>query len=190
MEKYKRIYYKEDPFFVFELEKNIATFKAIRGLTPKIYANIPGRIYLFFIPEGSHTIEVRDWTVFKGEEIRIKQRYLRRLEEENIRYSRVFRLNKIKDSSAIVVDTVLNNEIEVPLSEVYIPASTRLLRNFGVFDDLYAFTSFKEAKEMTEFRFLERALQVLLPNSREFTVRIGLTDTVFRRVLFRIGERI
>lgn len=58
--------------FVLELDKGFAKFKAIRGLMPKIYANAPGIVYLFLVPDGSHIVEVQDWTAFIGEEVKIK----------------------------------------------------------------------------------------------------------------------
>ena len=189
-EKGKRIYYKDDnPIFVLKVEKNIATFKAIRGLMPKIYANVPGTIYLFSIPDGSHVIEVHHWNAFIGEEVKIKRSYLEELDKDGIRYSKVFKLEKVENSNAVVIDVIFNNTLRVPLSEVYIPASTRLLHKFGVLETLQAFTSFRERKGMTEYKFLEIALESILPNKEEFTLKVGLTNVVFHKMLFELEEK-
>ena len=185
-EKGKRVYYKEDdPIFVLKVKKNNATFKAIRGLMPKIYASVPGTIYLFFVPDGSHVIEVHDWNAFIGEEVKIKRGYLEELDKRGVRYSKVFKLENLEDNGAIVTDVILNSTLKVPLSEVYVPANTRLLHKFGVLETLQAFTSFRERKEMTEYKFLEIVLEKILPDKEEFTLKVGLTDIVFHRVSFR-----
>ncbi len=191
-EKGKRIYYRDDSTFVLKVKKNIATFKAIRGLMPKIYANVPGTIYLFFIPDGSHVIEVNDWNAFIskfiGEEVKIKQSYLEEPDKRGVRYSKVFKLENLKNNNAIVTDVILNSTLKVPLSEVYVPANTRLLHKFGVLETLQAFTSFRENKEMTEYKFLEIALEKILPNKEKFTLKVGLTDIVFYRMSFKLEE--
>ncbi|MEB3779053.1 MAG: hypothetical protein GSR85_02305 [Desulfurococcales archaeon] len=188
-EKGKRIYYKDDPIFVLKVKKRkIATFKAIRGLMPKIYANVPGTIYLFFVPDGSHVIEVHDWNAFMGEEVKIKRGYLEELDKRGMSYSKIFKLENLEDNNAIVTDAILNVTLKVPLSEVYVPANTRLLHKFGVSETLQAFTSFRERKEMTEYRFLEIVLEKILPDKEEFTLKVGLTDVVFHRVSFRLEE--
>ena len=188
-EKGKRIYYRDDPIFALKVEKNIATFKAIRGLMPKIYANVPGTIYLFFIPDGSHVIEVNDWNAFiGGEEVKIKRGYLEELDKRGIKYSKVFKFENLEDNNAIVTDIIFNSTLKVPLSEVYIPANTRLLHKFDVLETLQAFTSFRENKEMTEYKFLEIALEKILPNKEEFTLKVGLTDIVFHRMSFKLEE--
>jgi len=190
-EKGKRIYYKEaDPIFVLEVKKSAATFKAIRGLMPKIYANVLGIIYLFFVPDGSHIIEVHDWNAFIGEKVKIKRSYLEELNKRGIKYPNVFRLENLEYDSAIVTNEILDSKLKVPLSEVYVPANTRLLCRFDVLETLQAFTSFRERKEMAEYKFLETALEKILPYKEEFTLKVGLTDTVFHRVLFRLEEEI
>ncbi|MGB9959867.1 MAG: hypothetical protein ACPLKQ_05040 [Candidatus Bathyarchaeales archaeon] len=193
MEKGKRICYNiEDPFFVLKIKGNIAVFKAIRGLMPKVYANVPEKIYLFFVPDGKHVIEVLDWKAFKGEEVKIRLHYLEELDKKNITYSKVFKLEDISNNDAEIMDAILNNKLKVPLNNIYVPASARILSKFGVLEDLQAFTSFREkiekegaTKEMTEYKFLEKALEKLLPDKNEFTLRVGLTDLIFRRVSFR-----
>ena len=189
-EKGKRIYYKDDPIFVSKVKKSIATFKAIRGLMPKIYANVPGTIYLFFVPDGSHVIEVHDWNAFIGEEVKIKRGYLEELDKRGVKYSKVFKLENLEGNNAIITDIILNSTLKVPLSEVYIPANTKLLHKFGVLETLQAFTSFREKKEMTEYKFLEIALEKILPDKEEFTLKVGLTDIVFHRMSFKLEEEI
>lgn len=189
--KEKRVYYKDDdPTFVLNIKEDMATFRAIRGLTPKVYAgNVPGITYLFFVPEGKHFIEAHNWVPFVGEEIKIKRRYLEELEKRNISYSKVFQLKEVKGNNAIVSDKFLNRTIEVPLDEIYIPATTGLLDKFGVFEALQAFTSFKEEdKGITEYKFLEIALGKILPSKEEFTLKVGLTDITFRRIYFGLEE--
>jgi len=188
-EKNKRIYYKEDdPVFVLKVKKNFATFKAIRGLMPKIYANVPGIIYLFFVPDGSHMIEVHDWNAFIGEEVKLKRSYLEELNKNGIRYPSVFKLENLEYNNAIVTNEILDGKLKVPLSKVYIPANTRLLCKFDVLETLQAFTSFRERKGMAEYKFLETALEKILPDKEEFTLKVGLTDIVFHRVSFRLEE--
>lgn len=196
-EKGKRVYYKPgDPLFVLDIKRNVATFRAIRGLMPKIYAgNVPGILYLFFVPDGAHFVEVHDWNAFVGEEIKIKQNYLRKLDKEGIKYSKVFRLESIKDDNAIVIDSILNNKLIVPLDNIYVPANVKLLHRFGVLGTLQAFTSFRlyslgkdEVSEMTEYKFLEMALGEILPNKEKFTLRIGLTKITFHRLTFKLEE--
>lgn len=189
-EKGKRIYYIDNNVFLSKAEKNVAVFKAIRGLMPKVYANVPGTIYLFFVPDGSYVIEVREWNAFIGEEVRIKRGYLEKLDKVGVRYSKVFKLKSVEGNNAIVTDIILNNTLNVPLSEVYVPASTRLLHRFGVLEVLQAFTSFREKEEMAEYKFLEIALENILPNKEEFTLKVGLTDVVFHRMTFEIEEEI
>lgn len=189
VEKGKRIYYKEgDPIFVLEIKKDIATFKAIRGLMPKVYANVSGTIYLFLVPDGSHVIEIYDWNAFKGEEVKIKRDYLKELEKGGKSCSMVFELKDLKDDNAKVTDVILRRTLEVPLNEVYVPANVRLLRKFGVLETLQAFTSFRERKEMSEYKFLEAVLEKILPNKEEFTLKVGLTDVVFHRMSFELEE--
>jgi len=189
VEKGKRIYYKEDdPVFVLKVKKNFATFKAIRGLMPKIYANVPGIIYLFFVPDGSHIIEVHDWNAFMGEKVKMKRSYLEELNKKGIKYPNVFRLESLEYNNAIVTNEILDSKLKVPLSEVYVPANTRLLHKFGMSESLQAFTSFRESKEMTEYKFLETTLEKILPDEEEFTLKVGLTDIVFHRVSFRLEE--
>jgi len=184
-EKGKRIYYKkDDPYFVLEIRKPEATFKAIRGLNPKVYANIPGKLQLFFIPDGSHIIEVHDWNAFVDEKIKVKQKYLRELNEKDKIYSKVFKLKKVKDNIALIDDLIYNKTLEAPLENIYVPANTHVLHKFEVLKDLQAFTSFRENENMTEYKFLERALSSLLPNIETFSLKIGLTEVTFHRVLF------
>jgi len=194
VEKGKKVYYgPNDPTFTLEIKKKEATFRAIRGLMPKVYAgNIPGIVYLFFVPEGSHVIEVHDWKAFIGAEVKIMKAYLEELDRKNIRYSKVFMLEKVEEYDAIVNDLILNSRLRIPLTQIYIPAETKLLHNFGVLETLQAFTSFRQRNfingEDTEYRFLERALEKILPSKDEFTLKIGLTDVIFRRVMFRLRE--
>ena len=193
LEKGKRIYYKQDdPCFVFEVERDFAVFKAIRGLMPKVHADIPHSIYLFFVTDGSHIIEVKDWKRFAGEQVKIRLGYLEEQKKKqnipnNISHSDIFKLESVEDNNANINDVTSNTNLFVPLSEIYVPATTRLLRKFDVFKQLLTFTSFREDENKAEYKFLEKALEKILPNSKEeFTLRVGLTDVVFSRVPFEL----
>ena len=187
LERGKRVYYKEaEPFFVYEPKNDLAVFKAIRGLMPKVYVDIPISIYLFFVPDGSYIVEVKDWKKLVGEQVKIRRRYLEEQNMTNINYSKVFMLKDVKDNNAIIIDETFKTELKVPLSEIYVPANTTVLSKFGVFKQLLAFTSFRDYENKAEYKFLEKALEIILPNKEEFTLRIGLTDVVFRRIEFEL----
>ena len=167
-------------------------FKAIRGLTPKVYAgNVPGLLYLFFIPDGSHIVEVHDWKKFIGEEIKVKGTYLQELIKKHVRCSKFFKLKEVKGENAIIEDIIFNFELTVPLNQIYAPANTRLLYKFDVLKVLQGFTSFRinsGGGETTEYKFLEKALEEFLTNKEIFQLKIGLTNVIFHKVKFGLGE--
>ena len=189
IEKGKRIFYKNDPLFIREVRKREATFKAIRGLRPKIYAgSVPDLVYIFLTPEGTHVVEVSNWRAFLNQQVKIKKKHLKELASRGINYSRIFKLVDIKTDQALVRDLYYGKSFEVSLDEIYIPATTKLLNKFNVLQNLQAFTSFRETQEMTEYRFLDKALNEALSNAEAFTLKVGLTDVTFRRIYFEEGE--
>jgi len=190
IEKGKRIFYKNKPIFVREVRTHDAIFRAVRGLRPKIYAGaVPGFAYIFLTPEGAHIIEVNEWEAFLGQQVKIKRNYLKELTNRGINYSNIFKLEDIITNIALVKDLYYDKLLKVPLNQIYVPATTKLLSKFNVLDSLQAFTSFRESEQMTEYGFLDNALNEALVDAQSFKLEVGPTDVTFCRIYFEEDEK-
>ena len=185
-ENYRKVYYiPNNKLFEDKVEKEYATFRGIRGLMPRVYAgNVKGHIYIFFMSEGSYMIDVGNWEKFLKEEVKIRKRYIKK---HKLNLSKHLILEKLLENEKAQIKDVVNNiSIEVPLSEIYIPASTPILNKHDVLKYLYRFTSYKDDDTKTEYNFIESSLnKIFSHNTDNFSLKIGLTEVLFEKMLFK-----
>lgn len=142
-ERYRRIYFKDDPFFVKEHvdDDRQAVYTAIRGIRPKAYAgSVAEKIMLFFVPDGRYQIKVSDLSKWIGKPVILPQEVSQQL-------SNRVKLKAVTDDNAIVEDEINKKTIKVSASYVSIPANSSILSEVGVYPQFLRFNSFMDVGE-------------------------------------------
>ncbi len=183
----KRVVFKDDSDLfvkVVQDQDRKAQYVARRGLRVKVHAGIfPGKILVFFTPEGSHEIKVFDYSGWINKPVKVKSiKYKQELGLSDNLLVKSIR----EDGKVVVYDQTNNKEYLFDSNQIYIPASSRILAEVGVFDELLRFTSFQD---MGEDIFLEKALNDIFGKGEEISLKYkNRVNIKLNKIMFKISE--
>jgi len=183
----KRVVFKDDSDLfvkVIQDQDRKSQYIARRGLRVKVHAGVfPGRILVFFTPEGSYEIKVFDYSAWINKPVRIKSiKY-----KQDLGISKNLLVKNVREYGKIVAyDQTNGKEYFFDPDQIYIPASPRILAEVGVFDELLRFTSFQDMGEDT---FLEKALNNIFGKKEEILLKYKNHVSIrLKKIIFKISE--
>ena len=182
--KNKKIHYAEDNSLftlIKEDREREAKYIAFRGLKLKMEAGrIPGKIIVFFIPDGSYDIQTGNFDKWIGMHVRVNFKECKEIEgiEEEITRNTI--IKGTKNNEVIIKDAIRNKEYLIPDKCIKINANSMNLSKLGVYNKFLRFTSFQD---IGEFNFLEKAFDCF-NIGEHFNLEYGNLKIKFNRAKF------